>query len=131
MAVSLKLRNKRALQWAHEGSDVDGLAVIGAVMDPGGCLSLTDSPLIGLVEDGCRLIESDIEDSGGTLPQNTPGNHLPIRRLDCYVIEHLHERIEQRVREGLPTIVPFDSARGPFLESHPIHRIAGLKAQGQ
>lgn len=92
-------------------------------------MNLTDSYYIGLVEDEYNLLADDIELSGEELPRNTIGHDLLLRRLDCYVIEHLHERIEHRIMSGIPTVTPFDSVRGLFSEGKPLYENAGFKSK--
>lgn len=120
---------ERALQWAEDHAGDDEPAVIGAVIDLGNCLNLTDSFYIGLVEDEYCLLEQDINDREEELPKNIVGPDLLVRRLDCYVIEHLHERIQNKVDNGEPTIPPFDSVRGLFSEGERIYPNAGFKSK--
>ncbi|MBP3885685.1 MAG: hypothetical protein J6D54_12235 [Olsenella sp.] len=123
---------ERAMQWAQEQCDrgrIEKPAVIGAVIDLGNCLNLTDSYYIGLVEDEYKLLADDIELSDEELPRNTVGNDLLLRRLDCYVIEHLHERIEHSIKNDIPTVAPFDSVRGLFSEGAPLYENAGFKSK--
>lgn len=118
---------QRAMQWAEE--HFDDPAVIGAVIDLGNCLNLTDSYHIGLVEEQFRLLEEDIKAEGATLPKNVGGPDLLVRRLDCYVVQHLFERTDEEFKAGEPTVGPFDSARGLFSEGSPIYDNAGFKSK--
>lgn len=58
------------------------------------------------------------------LPVNTSpkkyvhGNDLPVRNLDCAVIEHLHT---------INTARPFDSVKGIFMEGKPLYENAGFR----
>lgn len=116
---------ERALRWAEQKKSwgsFDEPAVIGAVIDLGRCLNLTDSRYIDLLEEEYSLLKKDTELLNLSLPVNE--GRAPdklFRKLDCAVVEHLHARIEG---EGLE---PFDSARGLFSEGEPIYEGAGFK----
>jgi len=86
---------ERAKEWAVEqAARKDGYkpAVIGAVIDLGNCLNLTDSKYIELLEEEYKLLREDMELTGQMMPQNTWGGDKLLRRLDCAVVEHLHAR---------------------------------------
>lgn len=118
---------ERALQWAEESNRVVSPAVIGAVIDLGNCLNLTDSYHIGLVEEEYQLLKRDFELIGKELPENTYKSDLLLRRLDCAVLQHLFERTDHEYKIGVETVGPFDSARGLFSEGERIYPNAGFK----
>lgn len=119
---------KRALQWAQEQQRralIEKPAVIGAVIDLGHCLNLTDSTYIDLLENEYRLLEAEFDLVGLPLPKNTgKTSDRLLRKLDCAVVEHLHDRIEHG---DTNSIMPFDSARGLFSEGSEIYPDAGFK----
>lgn len=121
---------ERAKEWAVEqAARKDGYkpAVIGAVIDLGNCLNLTDSKYIELLEEEYKLLREDMELTGQMMPQNTWGGDKLLRRLDCAVVEHLHARIQEMVAEDENQVSPFDSARGLFSEGKEIYPNAGFK----
>lgn len=122
----------RALAWAEEQAGrgrVSEPAVIGAVIDLGYCLNLTDSHYIDLVEGEYKIMAAEFALIGEDMPRNVgrTSDRL-LRKLDCAVIEHLHSRMEARLEEGGEgAIAPFDSARGLFSEGEEIYPGAGFK----
>jgi hypothetical protein len=54
------------------------------------------------------------------VPENAGGQDSLFRRLDCAVINHLHQ---VRDKAGL---VPFDSLKGVFIEGGPIYPKSGF-----
>ena len=121
---------ERAWQWARELVQRRGYgepAVIGAVIDLGYCLNLTDSHYIGLLKKEYLIMKSEFESLGAEMPSNKGKTEDKLlRRLDCAVIEHLHARMaeDSDVTEDL---APFDSARGLFAEGKEIYPGAGFK----
>ena len=120
----------RALAWAEQQvywGKISEPAVIGAVIDLGHCLNLTDSTYIDLLKNEYQLLVSDLELVDLPLPRNSGKTSDKLfRRLDCAVIEHLNSRIETAKSDGeLPC--PFDTVRGLFSEGEPIYEGAGFK----
>lgn len=104
-------------------------AVIGAVIDLGYCLNLTDSHYIGLLKNEYMIMKQEFELLGLDMPKNTGKTEdLLLRKLDCAVIEHLHTRMKSRKEGGLAEgVEPFDSARGLFSEGERIYPGAGIR----
>ncbi len=121
----------RGLSWAREQAKrgaIDRPAVIGAVIDLGCCLNLTDSHYIDLVENEYRLMKEDFDLLGLELPKNEGATQdRLLRKLDCAVIEHLHARIEAERANGEATLAPFDSVRGLFSEGAPVYEGSGFR----
>lgn len=118
---------ERALLWAQQKAQwgrAEKPAVIGAVIDLGRCLNLTDSRYIDLLEKEYHLLKEDFGLLGKELPANEgkTADKL-LRKLDCAVIEHLHTRLSENGYD------PFDSARGLFSEGVPIYEGAGFKTK--
>lgn len=101
---------ERAKQWAEEVCERrranDEPAVLGAVIDLGLCLNLSDSGSIELIDEAQKAMLSDFEKADIEPPRNTKFLH----RLDCAVIEYLHH---DRSVLGCQA---FDSVRGFFNE---------------
>ena len=67
----------RALQWAKEQAErgrVSEPAVVGAVIDLGYCLNLTDSHYTGLLKNEYRLMKQEFQQLGLDMPKNTGRN---------------------------------------------------------
>ena len=116
---------ERAYEWAvslskKKSSSVVIPAVVGAIIDLGTCLNLTDVACI-------RLLKFAYEDMVATYTATLPRNHniaenddLLLRNLDCAVIEHLHKFAER-------FNISFDSVRGVFTEGEPLYPNAGFR----
>src|ERR1700722_1218068 len=112
---------QRALEFAIEleGKERQNIelikkpSVLGAVIDLGFCLDLLDAEYINMVKDNFILFEQTCKITGVAMPENKPlrgSSDLLLRRLDCAVIENLHE---ERINNNLR---PFDTVRGVFIE---------------
>lgn len=111
----------RALEWARTWHS-DAPAVIGAVIDLGHCLDLTEHNCIQLVSDEYRLLRADCEALNIDIPRNHGKTKDRLFRcLDCAVIEHLHSRYDTDKK-----LDQFDSVRGMFIEGEPAYPEAGI-----
>lgn len=101
--------------------------VLGAVIDLGFCLDLTDYYCLQTLKDAyeyyCDLqISSGWEVLENTNPKNLLGNPDNLwRQLDCAVI-NLHHKF--REDNGL---LPYDSVRGVFVEGNELYPTAGFR----
>lgn len=123
---------ERAYDWALDlarRGKIEEPAVIGAVIDLGYCLNLTDSHYTGLLQNEYELMLHEFELLSLEMPKNAGRtNDKLLRRLDCAVIEHLHARMSARKLSGdSEGVEPFDSARGLFSEGKEIYPLAGVK----
>ena len=123
---------ERALKWAEEQASrgrIETPAVIGAVIDLGYCLNLTDSHYIGLLKNEYQIMKEEFELLDLEMPKNTGKTEdLLLRKLDCAAIEHLHDRMRRRRMDGTSEgDEPFDSARGLFSEGKRIYPNAGIR----
>lgn len=108
----------RALQYAQEllrrgSSSVKVPAVLGAVLDLGYCMDLTDSLYLGELKEAYNTLVETCALTGLELPQNVnigKSSDKLMRRLDCAVIEIAHQ-INEDAKEP-----PFDSVKGVFWE---------------
>ena len=104
---------KRAKEWATRKHGKDA-AVVGAIIDLGNCLNLTDSASSEYLKLGYKLLKSRCELNGETLPVNRKSRKtkdILLRDLDCAVIQQIQE--DYASESGKPA---FDSVRGVFIE---------------
>lgn len=92
--------------------------VIGAVIDLGYCLNLTDENALREVSESYLQLKAICETAEIPLPINTPGytgDHDLLRRnLDCAVFAALHKFREEAEQS------PYESIRSPFWEGGPL-----------
>lgn len=121
----------RAKQWAEDnvkkgGSSINKPGVLGAYVDLGFCLDLTDSESLQQLKVAYDALSKSIELTELALPVNTdpisvkPKDRI-IRKLDCAVIQTLHIL---RKESNLPQ---YDSVRGVFWEGEDLYPGAGFK----
>lgn len=106
----------RAYEWAAARNGKEDAAVIGAVIDLGHCLNLTDSASSDILRGGYELLKTTCARAGILLPRNREskkGTDILLRDLDCAVIQQIHEFNRRKGREQ------FDSVRGVFTEGAP------------
>jgi hypothetical protein len=108
---------ERAYEWAKNryGSKA---AVIGAVIDLGYCLNLTDSASADVLRQGFELLQFRCGLLGNNLPQNRKSKKAKdvlLRDLDCAVIQQIHEFNNETNNQR------FDSVRGIFTEGEPVY----------
>uniref|UniRef100_UPI00272D98EC hypothetical protein n=1 Tax=Faecalibaculum rodentium TaxID=1702221 RepID=UPI00272D98EC len=104
---------ERAKQWAESHFQEDG-RVLGAALDLGYCLNLTDQFATPILKQGYEYLEQACSEQQIPLPKNQLGHDLLLRNLDCAIISGVHEI------QNLNGQPPFDSARGLFFEGEPI-----------
>jgi hypothetical protein len=101
--------------------------VLGAVIDLGHCLDLTDYYSLQLLKDAHDFYlylkeTAGWEDLKNTNPNSQKGNPDKLwRQLDCAVINLLH-----KLRE-INQQAPFDSVRGIFVEGKELYHTSGFK----
>ena len=121
----------RAMEWAEQAakrpsSSVKNPAVIGAVIDLGNCLDLTNRKSQPFLRLGYEKLQEYCLKNGVEMPRNdNVGNNKDelLRRLDCAVIQMIHATIQLEQNSG---IMPFDSVRGMFVEGGPAYKGAGI-----
>jgi hypothetical protein len=104
---------ERARRWAG----AEGI-VVGAVIQLGNCLDLTDLQFTGLLKQSYDDLENDYRSKSLALPQNT-GRDLRLRKLDCLVINSLSPTILDDVH----------TVRGAFEEGDEAFPGAALKME--
>jgi hypothetical protein len=115
----------RALDWALQRYAADA-AVIGAVIDPGHCLNLTDFQNAQLVRAAYDTLVVDMADQSRDLPVNRnikDNDDWLLRDLDCAVVNTVHDL---NATLGRPS---FDTVRGIFTEGPPAYPGAGFRAK--
>lgn len=116
--------HERALEWAKNSPKIKNPAVIGAVIDLGYCLNLTDNSCINLLKKGYELLKLRCEEGNIELPENKISkktSDILLRNLDCAVIQQIHD-YNDAVKNP-----PFDSVRGIFEEGEPPYKGAAFR----
>ena len=112
---------QRALEWA---SRYEHPAVIGAIIDLGHCLNLTDYYSTQVLQAGYQQLIKKSKLTDMEIPKNKNtknSNDWLLRDLDCAVIEHVHALTEEN------NFPPYDSVRGIFTEGKPAFPGSGFK----
>ena len=101
--------------------------VIGAIIELGNCLDLTDASSLQIVRAGYDQFQRANALAGAKLPVNEPAHSDDIdlvkRHLDCAVVNFVHLL---RERERLD---PFDTVRGVFTEGGELYPGAKIMAK--
>ena len=125
----------RALEWAQflhrnprlSRTKIETPFVVGAVVDLGRCLDLTEAESLGIVRAGYDEMKAGFAAIGLDLPKNEPGHDrdkdLLKRKLDCAVINYVHAT---REAEGL---AEFNTVRAAFFEGQELYEGAGIMAK--
>ena len=134
----------RALQWAQViqahpdwfGTRIKTPFVVGAIIDLGHCLDLTEAGSLGIVRAAFDEMKIVFGAAGIPLPENEQGHSrdedLIKRKRDCAVINYLHVAREARFIHAVsnaPKHRPYDTVRGAFSEGKPLYEGAGIMAQ--
>lgn len=122
---------ERAEQWADDnskrkGSSITVPGVLGAFLDLGNCLDLTDSGSLQQLKIPYETLKKTLFLAGLAMPVNVDPVRVKskdriLRKLDCAVISTLHEL---RQNAGLQ---PYDSVRGVFWEGDELYPGAGFR----
>ena len=107
----------RALLWA-KNKFLDKAKVIGAAIDLGYCLNVTDYTSNEVLKSGYDNLKIYYEISGTKLPINGKENDtggILLRPLDCAVIQLIHKMRKNANYE------PYDSVRGVFTEGDKVY----------
>lgn len=120
---------QRALQFAEEAakrktSSIKKPFVLGAVIDLGYCLDLTDMSCLAEVKQSYDALRKAFIKAGKILPINKnigKNGDMLLRQLDCAVIEYEHTINE------IANMKSFDSVRGVFVEGAELFPGGGIK----
>lgn len=126
----------RALEFAQAGNRKATNArgyiakpfVLGAVIDLGLCLNLTDRRALGELARAHQELRAIYDYTGEPLPQNK-GHNFGARFLDRACIEMLHglrDEVDTPEADGLPK---YDTVRSPFREGDLLYDGAGFQAE--
>lgn len=124
---------QRAFEWAEvkvARKQYDAPGVIGAVIDLRNCLDLVARENLELVLGAFESFAELRQTAGVPMPKNEPAPSDPtgeplLRYLDCAVIQHLHQIIEEDGKES--GIEPYDTVRGMFDEGEPLYPTSGFR----
>lgn len=108
---------QRAFEWAQMSPKIKDPAVIGAVIDLGYCLNLTDSASSDILRKGFEILKFRCEAANIQLPKNRPSkktNDILLRDLDCAVIQQIHDYKKTDPPD-------YDSVRGIFTEGDEVY----------
>lgn len=114
----------RAWEWAKRRHG-DDAAVIGAVIDLGYCLNLTDSASEQELKNGFKMLKTLCDLTGADMPKNRPSDKTKdnlLRDLDCAVIQQIqygYENLNKTETEMGNSSPKYDSVRGVFTEGKP------------
>lgn len=111
---------ERALEWAQTHKSDENPSVIGAAIDFGFCLNLSDYGCTQALSKVYEILKLESETARAKLPQNGGKNDKPLRRLDCAVIERFHKMNRDLNRQE------YDSVRGIFVEGEAIYPGSGI-----
>jgi hypothetical protein len=125
----------RAFQWAkhvqkhpqHYRQKIKEPFVLGAVIDLGLCLDLTNSICLDEVQLAHEELIQFFQTMGIPMPVNEPGFHddldLVKRHLDCATVNFVHKLRADMKRPA------FDSVRCPFTEGQPLYTGAKIMSR--
>ena len=102
------------------GSEIIEPYVIGAVIDLRYCLDLLSSAGLKAVGAAYQDFLDVCTDASIPVPANAGGPDLLFRRLDCAVVNHLHDTYEKSDSPG------FDTVRGVFVEGKRLYPDSGF-----
>ncbi len=108
----------RAYEWAKTHNKNGEPSVVGAIIDLGECLNLTDLSSSDVLKRGYQILKIRCESLGVELPQNVPSqktNDILKRNLDCAVIQQIHD-FNRKIKN-----CTYDSVRGVFWEGKEVY----------
>jgi hypothetical protein len=99
-------------------------AVIGAIIDLGHCLNLTDYKSAKVIKETYNLLSDVMDTNGIPMPDNEGDSKDELRRKrDCLVFNDINALLKKRRLKSEKE--PFDSIRGVFVEGKPMYKGAG------
>lgn len=105
----------RAMEWAQAHKADEAPSVVGAIIDLGYCLNLSDYGCTQALSGAYELLKLDCIKNNMPLPQNSGSTDRFLRRLDCAVIENFH-KVNRKLGGQ-----EYDSVRGIFVEREAIY----------
>lgn len=112
----------RAIDWANSKFEKDNAYVIGAVLDLGYCLNLTDYGSSQILRNGYEILYADYNNARKELPKNRgkKGNDILVRDLDCAVVQRVHQLNRELKKRA------YDSVKGVFIEGNSVYDGSGF-----
>ncbi|MFO6429123.1 hypothetical protein ACLBKT_03425 [Erythrobacter sp. W302b] len=112
-------------EWKVSRGEYDKAAVVGAVLDLGNCLDLSNRKNLDLLRGAFEALKDYTETVGSPMPKNEgtkadPYGDRLLRFLDYAVLQRLHTMMERGFDEGVGP-PPFDTVRGMFTEGAPVY----------
>ena len=109
----------RAMEWARScqknpkqtAGRIKNPFVLGAIIELGNCLNLTDLKQMDVLKEAFNIIEVSFKQKNWSLPKNDETK----RALDCMVINTAVEMNKEKDYQG------FDSVRGAYIEGEPVY----------
>jgi hypothetical protein len=126
---------KRALSWAKflqkyppaPSRKIEKPFVIGAIIDLGNCLDLSDAGSLTIIRQGYDQFKTLSESADADLPVNEPAHDddtdLVKRHLDCAVMNFVH------LLRGQTDLPSFDTVRGIFTEGGELYHGAKIQSK--
>lgn len=114
---------QRAVEWANSHYGEEG-RVIGAFIDLGYCLDLTDYNNSAILKESYNVLKSLCDIGNEPMPVNKSGGSpidKLVRCLDCSVIQTVHEYNKANNNKA------YDSVRGMFEEGKEMYPGAGFR----
>ncbi|HVZ98453.1 MAG TPA: hypothetical protein VG847_16340 [Chitinophagaceae bacterium] len=108
---SLEYSIKCALNKQKFAGEINTPFVIGAIIELGNCLNLVEPQSLKIVKAAYNELKVTTEKAGKNMPVNNGSN----RRLDCAVIQSIHES-NRRELENSGNGFMYDTVRSPFHE---------------
>jgi len=115
-----------AISGRTSGRKIKHPFVIGAVIDLGLCLNLTERRGLDELSKAYEFMKSTFDATGQPMPKNR-GEDFGARFLDRAVVEMLHtlrKAVGTSTTDALP---PYESVRGAFPEGAPLYENAGFR----
>ena len=114
----------RAMEWAKECAKNPRMTkgrikkpfVVGAIIDLGNCLNLTDTNYMNVLREAYDGLTEAFAKNQKTMPKNVSNS----RALDCAVI---NAAVQSNTKYGYPD---FDSVRGAYIEGEPVYPNANI-----
>lgn len=116
---------QRAYDWAVNKYN-ESAAVVGAIIDLGLCLNLTDYNSTDVLKKGYEMLKMKCDVLEQEMPKNRKmqkGKDILLRDLDCAVIQQIHEYNSDMKKPA------YDSVRGVFVEGGEIYQGSGFCAK--
>jgi len=114
----------RAMEWAQlrkKREKIKKPFVVGAVIALGRCCDLLETHSLAVLREHYDALVDTFKSAEYEDQIPTNGEDLLARRLDCAVIDYMHEQLEAN---GAPA---FDSVRGAFWEGEELYPTSGFK----